>query len=207
VFAIARFRLRRGYVRGVRTPEGGFNPNAFVFDYNTGALSAEYDSSSSITGRLISILYPPTLILAFSTRVIRWPRSIRLQRRELRTGSSRAGGCFLYTCEDGLVHYRSQQRGHPAIPLERYTFEDLEREAAREKACAPYCTISCVHQTVMLDAFRDRPKQVLSKMIAARQDRNPEYQPPALLNALTWTFLDGPMSALGKVALRVLKAR
>ena len=27
----------------------------------------------------------------------------------------RAGGRFLYICEDGLVHYCSQQRGHPAI--------------------------------------------------------------------------------------------
>jgi MoaA/NifB/PqqE/SkfB family radical SAM enzyme len=120
----------------------------------------------------------------------------------------RAGGRFLYICEDGLVHYCSQQRGHPAIPLERYTAEDLRREAAREKTCAPYCTVSCVHQTAMLDAFRERPKQVLSEMIAARQERNPGYRPPALLNALTWTFLDGPVSrVLGKVALRVLKAR
>jgi MoaA/NifB/PqqE/SkfB family radical SAM enzyme len=120
----------------------------------------------------------------------------------------RAGGRFLYICEDGLVHYCSQQRGHPAIPLEQYTVEDLEREAAREKACAPYCTISCVHQTAMLDAFRESPKQVLSEMIAARKERNPEYRPPALLNALTWTFLDGPVSrVVGRVALRVLKAR
>ena len=120
----------------------------------------------------------------------------------------RAGGRFLYICEDGLVHYCSQQRGHPAIPLERYTADDLQREAAREKTCAPYCTVSCVHQTAMLDAFREGPKQVLSEMIAARQERNPEYRPPALLSALTWTFLDGPVSrVLGKVALRVLKAR
>ena len=120
----------------------------------------------------------------------------------------RAGGRFLYICEDGLVHYCSQQRGHPAIPLERYTLEDLRREAAREKACAPYCTVSCVHQTAMLDAFREGPKQVLSEMIAARQERNPKYRPPALVNALTWTFLDGPVSrVLGKVAVRVLKAR
>jgi MoaA/NifB/PqqE/SkfB family radical SAM enzyme len=120
----------------------------------------------------------------------------------------RAGGRFLYSCEDGLVHYCSQQRGYPAISLERYTSADLQREAAREKACAPYCTVSCVHQTAMLDAFRESPKQVLSEMIAARQERSPEYRPPALLNALTWTFLDSPMSrVLGKVALRVLKAR
>jgi MoaA/NifB/PqqE/SkfB family radical SAM enzyme len=120
----------------------------------------------------------------------------------------RAGGRFLYICEDGLVHYCSQQRGRPAIPLESYTRADLEREAAAKKSCAPYCTVSCVHQTAMLDSFRENPRQVLREMIAGRQQRNPAYRPPALLNALTWMFLDGPINrALGKVALRVLKAK
>jgi hypothetical protein len=120
----------------------------------------------------------------------------------------RAGGRFLYICEDGLVHYCSQQRGRPAIPLERYTRTDLEREAAARKPCAPYCTVSCVHQTAMLDRFRENPRQVLREMIAARQERNPAYRPPALLGALTWMFLDGPVNRmLGKVALRVLKAK
>lgn len=31
-------------------PSGGFNPDAFVFDYNTGTLAAQYDGSSCITG-------------------------------------------------------------------------------------------------------------------------------------------------------------
>src|SRR3954463_16775690 len=33
----------------------------------------------------------------------------------------RAGSRYLYICENGLVHYCSQQRGYPAIPLENYT--------------------------------------------------------------------------------------
>jgi len=120
----------------------------------------------------------------------------------------RAGGRFLYVCEDGLVHYCSQQRGHPAIPLRQYGAADLEREAAREKSCAPYCTISCVHQTAMLDSFREKPRQVLSDMIAARRERDPGYRPPALVKVLTWAFLDGPArTLLGRLALRVLKAR
>jgi MoaA/NifB/PqqE/SkfB family radical SAM enzyme len=120
----------------------------------------------------------------------------------------RAGCRFLYICEDGLVHYCSQQRGHPGVPLERYTRADLEREAASEKACAPYCTVSCVQQTAMLDAFRENPRQVLLEMIAAREQRSPGYRTPALLHALTWLFLDGPAKrVLGKVALRILKAR
>src|SRR5438874_5075337 len=32
----------------------------------------------------------------------------------------RAGARYLYICEDGLVHYCSQQRGYPAIPLGEY---------------------------------------------------------------------------------------
>jgi len=120
----------------------------------------------------------------------------------------RAGGRFLYICEDGLVHYCSQQRGRPGIPLERYFRTDLDREAAFEKPCAPFCTVSCVHQTAMLDAFRENPRQVLFEMIAARRERNPEYRPPAILNALTWMFLDGPVKrVLSKVALRLLRAR
>ena len=120
----------------------------------------------------------------------------------------RAGGRFLYVCEDGLVHYCSQQRGQPAIPLERYSRADLEREAAREKSCAPYCTVSCVHQTAMLDSFRENPRQVLRDMITSRQERNPDYRVPVLLGALTWMFLDGPINrALGKVALRALNAK
>jgi MoaA/NifB/PqqE/SkfB family radical SAM enzyme len=68
----------------------------------------------------------------------------------------RAGGRYLYICEDGLVHYCSQQRGHPGIPLAKYTFEDIRREYLTKKACAPYCTISCVHQTSIVDRWRDR---------------------------------------------------
>lgn len=120
----------------------------------------------------------------------------------------RAGGRFLYVCEDGLVHYCSQQRGRPAIPLERYSRADLEREAAAEKSCAPFCTVSCVHQTAMLDSFRENPRQVLSEMIAARQERDPGYRPPAVLGALTWMFLDGPVKrVLGKAAVRFLRAQ
>jgi MoaA/NifB/PqqE/SkfB family radical SAM enzyme len=120
----------------------------------------------------------------------------------------RAGGRFLYICEDGLVHYCSQQRGRPAIPLAQYTRADLEREAATEKPCAPLCTVSCVHQTAMLDSFRENPRQVLTDMIAARRERDPGYRPPVLLDALRWMFLDGPVKrVLSKIAIRLLKAQ
>jgi MoaA/NifB/PqqE/SkfB family radical SAM enzyme len=67
----------------------------------------------------------------------------------------RAGARYLYVCEDGLVHYCSQQRGHPGIPLEEYTREDIRREYFTKKSCAPYCTISCVHQVSVIDRWRD----------------------------------------------------
>lgn len=67
----------------------------------------------------------------------------------------RAGARYLYICEEGLVHYCSQQRGYPGIPLENYTPADIRREYMTKKSCAPYCTISCVHQTSIIDRWRD----------------------------------------------------
>jgi MoaA/NifB/PqqE/SkfB family radical SAM enzyme len=66
----------------------------------------------------------------------------------------RAGARYLYICEDGLVHYCSQQRGYPGIPLEQYTVEDIRREFLTEKSCAPHCTVSCVHQVSYMDHWR-----------------------------------------------------
>jgi len=66
----------------------------------------------------------------------------------------RAGGRYLYVCEDGLVHYCSQQRGYPATPLADYTTADVKREFLTEKGCAPNCTISCVHQVSYIDHWR-----------------------------------------------------
>ncbi|MBW4045952.1 MAG: radical SAM protein [Acidobacteria bacterium] len=66
----------------------------------------------------------------------------------------RAGSRYLYICEDGLVHYCSQQRGYPGTPLAEYTREDLKREFLTEKSCAPHCTVSCVHQISYIDHWR-----------------------------------------------------
>jgi MoaA/NifB/PqqE/SkfB family radical SAM enzyme len=66
----------------------------------------------------------------------------------------RAGSRYLYVCEDGLVHYCSQQRGFPAKPLAEYSVHDIRREYITQKSCAPMCTISCVHQISYFDFFR-----------------------------------------------------
>jgi MoaA/NifB/PqqE/SkfB family radical SAM enzyme len=76
----------------------------------------------------------------------------------------RAGSRYLYICENGLVHYCSQQRGYPAIPLDEYTRERLEHEYFTTKSCAPLCTISCVQQVALLDNWRDpQPRQGFEK--------------------------------------------
>ena len=66
----------------------------------------------------------------------------------------RAGARYFYVDEDGLVHYCSQQRGYPAVPLELYTHEDMRREYFAKKACAPYCALACVHRVSAFDSWR-----------------------------------------------------
>jgi MoaA/NifB/PqqE/SkfB family radical SAM enzyme len=88
----------------------------------------------------------------------------------------RAGGRFLYICEDGLVHYCSQQRGKPGIPLENYGLEDLRREAG--------------------NAGRDTgaPPGSLS-----------HFRAPAAVRALAWMFLDAKRRGFfGKLMLAAL---
>ena len=66
----------------------------------------------------------------------------------------RAGGRYLYICEFGLVHYCSQQRGYPGVPVAEYTREDVKREFVTAKSCAPHCTIGCVHRISHIDHWR-----------------------------------------------------
>ena len=66
----------------------------------------------------------------------------------------RAGARYLYVAEDGRVHWCSQQRGYPGIPLLQYGAADLRREFHSEKACSPTCTLSCVHQMSAFDRYR-----------------------------------------------------
>jgi MoaA/NifB/PqqE/SkfB family radical SAM enzyme len=75
--------------------------------------------------------------------------------------SCRAGARYLYVDERGLVHYCSQQRGRPAIPLERYSRADILREYDAKKPCAPYCTVNCVQQVALVDRWRARHGEVV----------------------------------------------
>jgi MoaA/NifB/PqqE/SkfB family radical SAM enzyme len=79
----------------------------------------------------------------------------------------RAGSRYLYICEDGLVHYCSQQRGYPGIPVANYTTDHIRREFVTEKSCAPYCTISCVHQTSYMDFWRAPQRKPAMEQVPA----------------------------------------
>jgi hypothetical protein len=100
----------------------------------------------------------------------------------------RAGARYLYVCEDGLVHWCSQQRGHPGIPLERYGHEDLEREYHSRKSCAPFCTVGCVHRVAQVDELRQDPLRTLHDWFPPAADRNARQMPPAV-RALRWMFV------------------
>ena len=87
----------------------------------------------------------------------------------------RAGARYLYICEDGLVHYCSQQRGYPAKPLADYTVDDIRREYLTEKSCAPMCTISCVRQISYFDFWRD-PQTIASTAPSTGHDELVQIQ-------------------------------
>jgi MoaA/NifB/PqqE/SkfB family radical SAM enzyme len=99
----------------------------------------------------------------------------------------RAGSRYLYICEDGLVHYCSQQRGYPGIPLEQYTPENLDREYHTVKRCAPYCTISCAQRVAMIDEVREKPIEAIGRFFPSSQHRPADM--PAAVRILTWLFL------------------
>ena len=96
-----------------------------------------------------------------------------------------AGGRYLYICEDGLVHWCSQQRGYPGTPLADYTTSDVRRESTSEKSCAPFCTVSCVHRVALLDRIRTRPIEALDAMTPANGAA------PASVRLLRWMFVTG----------------
>jgi MoaA/NifB/PqqE/SkfB family radical SAM enzyme len=74
----------------------------------------------------------------------------------------RAGSRYIYICEDGLVHYCSQQRGYPGVPLAEYTTADVKREFTTGKDCSPNCTIGCVHRISHIDYWRAPQTRMVS---------------------------------------------
>lgn len=90
----------------------------------------------------------------------------------------RAGARYLYVDEDGLVHYCSQQRGNPGVPLEMYTKRDIRREYLTEKSCAPFCTVNCAQQVAIADNWRAPQHPAATFPVRA-----PAPAPPVVANA------------------------
>jgi MoaA/NifB/PqqE/SkfB family radical SAM enzyme len=131
---------------GKRALELGFSSTVGIIHDGTGQLQPLGDEERRVYHEM------KNLEKRSFTRVNAFQDNIALGRPN--QWRCRAGARYLYICEDGLVHYCSQQRGYPAIPLEKYTVSDLRREFYTEKSCAPHCTVSCVHQVSILDAWR-----------------------------------------------------
>ncbi|RPJ54849.1 MAG: radical SAM protein [Acidobacteria bacterium] len=119
----------------------------------------------------------------------------------------RAGSRYLYVCEDGRVHLCSQQRGYPAIPLDRYGKQEFLREYRSRKPCSPYCTISCVHKVAALDKFRESPVEALLDLSEAYGQSRSLENLPLPVRVMTWMFLTGkPRRLFAKAAIRVFGA-
>ena len=121
-----------------------------------------------------------------------------LARGEACDWQCRAGSRYLYVCEDGLVHYCSQQRGFPGIPLSEYTVEDLRRERDSVKRCAPYCTIGCVHRVAMIDDLRENPAGTLASWFASPGAASGMPMP---VRALVHIFVTGPTRSVARRAV------
>jgi len=117
-----------------------------------------------------------------------------------------AGCRYLYVCEDGLVHWCSQQRGYPGIPLEQYGQDDLRRELRQVKSCAPLCTVGCVHRVAQVDELRQDPQAALMQWFPGTSgDRAAR---PLGVRILTWAFVTNPRRDLFRdAAMRIFGAR
>jgi hypothetical protein len=56
----------------------------------------------------------------------------------------------------------------------------------------------------MLDDFRTRPRETLTKILNGPQERDPKWRPPASVRALEWMFLRNSRATriFGAIALR-----
>ena len=117
-----------------------------------------------------------------------------------------AGSRYLYICEDGLVQWCSQQRGHPGMPLEHYGADDLRREYHAVKSCAPHCTVGCVHRVAQVDELRHDPQAALAQWFAAPIPGG-QSSVPLPVKVLRWAFVTSPGRDLFRdMAVRLLAA-
>jgi hypothetical protein len=60
----------------------------------------------------------------------------------------------------------------------------------------------------MLDEVREHPREMLQQLIDRRRAADPNFQPPFLLKAAGWAFLDNPAAAaLARAAGALLQTK
>jgi MoaA/NifB/PqqE/SkfB family radical SAM enzyme len=180
---------------GIRNPEDALTvtrrARALGFSTTVGIIHDGTGQLRPLDERQRTIIHE---IVAAGTSVFDFAAYNRFQRN-LVNGQANdwhcgAGSRYLYICEDGLVHWCSQQRGHPGIPLERYTPEDLRREYHAVKSCAPHCTVGCVHRVAQVDELRRDPHLALARWFpAAAHGVGPAL--PRSVRILRWAFVTG----------------
>ena len=115
-----------------------------------------------------------------------------------------AGGSYTFAKTDWCIIARSSGASRGFL-WKNTRWKTCRREAARPKGCAPFCTISCVHQTAMLDDFRERPRETLAGILDRRREADPGFRPPVAVRVLSWMFLDQRRRGFfGKLMLRAL---
>jgi MoaA/NifB/PqqE/SkfB family radical SAM enzyme len=169
-----------------RALELGFETTVGIIHDHTGQLEPLKPNERAVYDQILAERKPAMFAFAYDN----------LFHKNLALGQPndwqcRAGSRYLYICEQGLVHYCSQQRGYPAIPLENYTQADLDREYSTVKPCAPFCTVSCVHRVAMLDLMRNQPSEALTRFFPPATPGGPP-QLPAGVQVLTAVFLPPP---------------
>jgi MoaA/NifB/PqqE/SkfB family radical SAM enzyme len=162
----------------------GFTSTVGIIHDQNGQLQPLNDQQKSVYDEILALHKKPLFNFSYYNQFQK-----NLVRGLPNNWHCRAGSRYLYICEDGLVHYCSQQRGHPGIPLADYTEADLKRENIAVKSCAPYCTVSCVHQVAMVDHLRERPREAISCFFPPKPGEDSGENLPKPIRVLTWFFL------------------
>jgi MoaA/NifB/PqqE/SkfB family radical SAM enzyme len=188
-----------------RAIELGFDTSVGILHDHDGQLDPLQEKERAVYDQILKERKPALFTFAYDN----------LFHKNLALGQAnewqcRAGSRYLYVCEQGLVHYCSQQRGYPAIPLEKYTQADRDREYSTKKPCAPFCTVSCVHRVAMLDLVRNEPREALTRFFPPAAPGGPP-QLPGGIQVLATIFLppaDGrppspAQKVVGGVAMKI----
>jgi MoaA/NifB/PqqE/SkfB family radical SAM enzyme len=169
-----------------RARELGFSSTVGIIHDGTGQLGALDDAQQRILEDIV----------AMGKSAFDFANYNRFQKN-LATGTPndwacRAGARYLYICEDGLVHWCSQQRGHPGVPLAEYGEDHLRTEYHREKGCASFCTVGCVHRVSQVDELRHDPERALTTWFSAPGKEGSPPDIPAPVRLLRWAFVTSP---------------